>query len=188
MRLFEERVGISPSYIHSIEKQGLLPTPEKLDLLASVFIEVATEQEAASPEEDARKLFRAREKSLMEERLGLEPGIADVVLAIQDLKQDQRTDVLEPLKGSIGFFGTLRTQERRALARLLQKVLAVVGPLSGSSRTDAILTLSEAADEALDKVAEETGKVGSSKSRARDRTTANASRGRSTVTGAKQGS
>lgn len=155
MRLFEERVGINPSYIHSVEKQGLLPTPEKLDLLASVFVEVATEQEAASPEEDARRLLRARDKSVLEERQGLEPGVADAVLALQDLKDDQRADIIEPLTGSIGFFGSLRAQERKALARLLQKVLTDVGPLTGDARTNAILALAGIAEDGLDRIAKE---------------------------------
>jgi transcriptional regulator with XRE-family HTH domain len=161
MRLFEERVGISPSYIHSIEKENLLPSPERLELLSSVFVEVAAEQEAAVPEEDARRLYRERERSFAVDRLGLDPEVAEIVLALRGLEPAKRTDLIEPLGGSIAFFDTLKAQERRALGRLLEKVFAVVGPLTGTDRRDAILELAAMAEAALEKIAKEGPHAGS---------------------------
>lgn len=150
MRLFEERVGIGRSYIHGIEKDNLLPSPEKLDQLASVFVEVAREQEAIDPEEDARRLFRERERTAFVERLGFDPGLAEVLVELRGLDQEQRADIIEPLRDAVGLFETLDQQERQAVKRLLHKVVVYLESLEGIERRKAAVMLAEVAEQALD--------------------------------------
>jgi transcriptional regulator with XRE-family HTH domain len=121
MRLFTERVGISPSYIHEIEKGGLLPSEQKLKDLASVFVAVAREQEAADPEEDARRLFRERDRTAFVERLGIEPELAKALSSLRDLDDEQRAELVQPLELALVLFRTIDSQERRALVPLLEE-------------------------------------------------------------------
>ncbi len=150
MRLFEERVGISTSYIHGIEKESLLPSPEKLQLLASVFVEVAQEQEAGDPEADARRLFRERERSAYIDQLGFEPKLAGVLVSLGELGSKARADIIEPLREAIGLFDTLDSQERKAVKKLLNKLVTFLESLEGSDRTHAAVFLADAAEEALE--------------------------------------
>jgi transcriptional regulator with XRE-family HTH domain len=153
MRLFEERVGINPSYIHGVENDKLLPSLEKLELLASVFVEVAREQEAANPEEDARRLFRERERTAFmtaADRLDFDPDLAEVLISLRELDHDRRVDIVQPLKEAIALFSTLDGQERGAVKRLLPELMGFLESREGAERRNATILLAEAAEEALE--------------------------------------
>lgn len=101
MRLFKERAGIHPSYIHEIERQDRLPSPERLERLAAVFVAVAREQEAVDPEADARRLFRERDREELIGRLGLDPELAETVLLVREMSPEQRRQLLPELAGVV---------------------------------------------------------------------------------------
>ena len=145
MRLFQERVGINPSYIYAIEKEGLLPSSEKLESLGSVFVAVAKEQGAAKPEDDARLLFRER----FVDRLGFDDDLGEVLVKLRALDAAQRADVVEPLNDSVEIFSTLDTQERRALARLLNRLVAALRTVEGRERSEMAVALQAGAEKAL---------------------------------------
>jgi transcriptional regulator with XRE-family HTH domain len=156
MRLFAERVGINPSYIYSIEKDGLLPSPEKLEKLASVFVKVAAEQGAADPEEDGRRLFRERERTAFVERLGFDPSLAEVLVSLRELDAPQRADMVGPLGDAISLVRTLSPQERQGLAALVHESVDFIESLEGEQRRDAALKLAEAIGQTFDEIREAT--------------------------------
>lgn len=121
MRLFREQVGIYPSYIHGIEQEGVLPSDEKLEQLASVFVAVAIEQDAADPPEDSRALFRARETSRLEE-LGFDPELADSMLVVREMESGVRADLIAPLQDALAVYLPLQRQERRAIGEALARI------------------------------------------------------------------
>ncbi len=150
MRLFEERVGIRPSYIYEIEKGKLLPSPEKLDLLASVFVEVATEQRAADPDDDARQLFRERERSAYVDRLGFPPEIADVLVPLAEVDEDLRAEIAEPLEHAIRLFGELEKKQRQGVATLIREIVKFIQPLNREQKIAVGNKLAEALGRGLD--------------------------------------
>jgi transcriptional regulator with XRE-family HTH domain len=156
MRLFKEKVGISPSYIHSIEKEGLLPSPAKLEKLASVFVAVATEQEAADPNADARRLFQERERTAFVHRLGVDPDLAEVLVKLRELDAAQRADLVAPLSDALSLFQTLGKQERQGTAVLLHELVEVVAPLQQAKRHAVIAKATEAAYEVLEEAKADT--------------------------------
>ncbi len=149
MRLFEERAGISTSYIHGIEKEKLLPSREKLEQLAHVFVAVAKEQEAADPQADARRLFRERDRTAYIERLGYEPRLAEILLSLDDLDAKRRADIMQPLVEAIGLFGTLETQERRAVSRLLKRLVTFLEEREGDERRKVAVIFDEFLEDAI---------------------------------------
>jgi transcriptional regulator with XRE-family HTH domain len=149
MRLFEERAGISTSYIHAIEKEGLLPSREKLEQLATVFVEVAEEQEAADPQADARRLLRERNRTAYVERHGYEPPLAEILLSLDDLDAKRRADIMQPLAEAIGLFGTLESQERGAVKRLLKKLVTLLEDREGDERQRAAAIFDKFLDDAI---------------------------------------
>ncbi len=154
MRLFEERVGISSSYIHGIEKENLLPSPEKLDLLASVFVAVATEQDASEPQADARSLFRERERTAFVDRLGFDPELAEVLVLLRELEANQRADIIQPLTDAICLFKTLDPQERGGVKKLIHNLRSILESLEGEARRTAAIHLDEVAEQALKEVSD----------------------------------
>jgi transcriptional regulator with XRE-family HTH domain len=124
MRHFTERVGIHPSYIHAIEHDGLLPTPDKLELLASVFVEVAREQEAADPEADARKLREEHDRIELVDRLGFDPGLAEALLVVRTMDAEKRTNLMTPLRDALAVYAMLDDQERGGSARMVARIRA----------------------------------------------------------------
>src|SRR3954466_706502 len=92
-RLFTELVGASASYIHEVEKGSVLPSPERLEMLSSVFVGVATEQGAADPQDDARLLVEARRRTVMIDQLGFDPVLADTVIGLAGVDERQRADL-----------------------------------------------------------------------------------------------
>jgi transcriptional regulator with XRE-family HTH domain len=134
MRLFTEKVGISPSYIHEIEKGGLLPSEQKLRDLASVFVEVAREQEAADPEGDARRLFRERDRTAFVERLGIEPELAEALSSLRDFDDEQRAELIEPLELGLTLFRAIAPQERHGLVSVLSELLETSAKLRRENR------------------------------------------------------
>lgn len=74
--------GIPSPYINDIEKKGLIPSEEKLRELAIVFVRVAREQKAADPEEDARLLWRERQRSYLTQRAKLDPAMVDLYISV----------------------------------------------------------------------------------------------------------
>ena len=151
MRLFKEEAGISPSYIHSIEKEGLLPSPEKLEKLASVFVAVAREQEAADPDADARRLFQERERTAFIHRLGVEPQLAEVLVKLREFDAEQRADLAEPLADALTLFQELGSQERRGLAVFLHTLLETVAPLQREKKYTVIAEAANAAYKVLER-------------------------------------
>ncbi len=149
MRLFEERAGVSTSYIHGIEKEKLLPSRERLEPIAAVFVEIAEEQEAGDPQADARRLFRERDRTSYIERLGYKPELAEILLSLDELDRKRRTDIQQPLIEAIGLFGTLGTQERRAVQRLLKRLVTFLEECDGEERLKAAAIFDEYLEEAL---------------------------------------
>jgi hypothetical protein len=74
---------IPSPYINDIEKKGLIPSEEKLELLTALFTEVAREQKAVDPEEDAKLLERERERSFLTRRAKLDPSMVDLHIEIK---------------------------------------------------------------------------------------------------------
>src|SRR5215212_8491104 len=116
MRLFEEKVGIHASYVYGIEKENVLPSAEKLEQLASVFVEVATEQEAVDPEADARRLREAREMTVFE-RQGLDRELVKILLMFREMDQDVRAELMEPQEDALITFMMINRQERGGLVK-----------------------------------------------------------------------
>jgi transcriptional regulator with XRE-family HTH domain len=150
MRLFEQRCGINPSYIHGIEKEGLLPSSKKLEQLAAVFVEVAAEQGAADPEEDGRRLFRERERTAFVERLGFDPELAEVLVSLRELDAAQRGDMVGPLGDAISLVKDLSSQERGGLATLIHETVGVLDSLGAERRREVALELAKAIGTVLD--------------------------------------
>jgi transcriptional regulator with XRE-family HTH domain len=153
MSLFEERVGINRSYIHSIEKEGLLPSLEKLEALASVFVEVAREQRAADPEEDERLLVSERERVLFVDRLGLGPEMAAPLLALAALDETERSDLTTPIAEVLDYMRTLVPQERRAVTALIARTIGIIGGLPPEKRGWAAVKLVGAIETSLAAIA-----------------------------------
>src|SRR4051812_42611075 len=99
MRMFEQ-VGVSPSYIHDIERKGVLPTKERLHAIGEVFKQVAKEQMARDPDDDVRLLLREHDRTLFVERLGEDPGWAELLVDLRELDDAQRDDLLQAMRQS----------------------------------------------------------------------------------------
>jgi transcriptional regulator with XRE-family HTH domain len=126
MRLFKERAGVHPSYIHGIEHEGVVPSPEKLEQLVAVFVGVAEEQGAADPEADARSLYRERDREELVDRIGLDPELADAVLLVREMSAEARSELIPPLYDGVAVYGTIDPQERRAATGLVAEIRALV--------------------------------------------------------------
>lgn len=149
MRFFEEKVGIHASYVYGIEKENVLPSPEKLEQLASVFVEVAAEQEAVDPEADARRLREARETTVFE-RQGLDPKLVKVLLLFREMDPDVRAELMEPQQDALATFMMINRQERGGLARLIQRIRTLVESFDEPSRSAKAAQLAEEVEKSLD--------------------------------------
>jgi transcriptional regulator with XRE-family HTH domain len=149
MRLFEERASVNRSYIYGIEKEDLLPSREKLEAVAQVFVAVAAEQGAADPEEDARILFRERDRTLFVERLEFDEAFAASILPVRELDPDQQADLVAPLRDSLELFKLLDPQERRGIALLIREVVTTVTPLETGERARVASALAASVIEVL---------------------------------------
>jgi DNA-binding XRE family transcriptional regulator len=179
MRLFRERVGVSTSYIHAIEKNGVLPGLERSKELAEVFRQVAAEQGATEPDDDARDLLRARERTLLTDRLDVPPMFAELLIALRDPVSDadvgrevlvvaadfasmdkaQRKALAKPLQHAFGLFKALHPDEWSGLERTIERTARVVEAVEDAeTRRLVISRLVENLDDILDQV--ETGKIG----------------------------
>src|SRR4051794_34851889 len=127
MRQFREEAGVSTSYIHDIEKDRVLPNLERTKELAAVFTKVAAEQGAADPEDDARQLIRARERTLFTDRLGIAPELAELLVAV--LEAAASGDVI------LSAFAEFNPREREALIESLRRALEIYKPLPAEYRT-----------------------------------------------------
>lgn len=123
------RPEIGPPYVSDVEKKGLLPSEEKLERLASVFVEVAREQGAPDPEEDARILFRERDRSYFIERANIEPDEAAALVSLRelvrevDLDQEEREKVLDTLKRTHEALEELPPDERERFIEALDRAI-----------------------------------------------------------------
>ena len=125
MRLFKDRAGIHPSYIHGIEQEGVIPSEEKLALLASVFVEVAEEQEAVDPQADARRLMR--ERDLVElERLRFDPEFAEAILLVREMDARERSKLMAPLRDGLAVYASIDEQERGGAAKMVRRIRALI--------------------------------------------------------------
>jgi transcriptional regulator with XRE-family HTH domain len=143
MRLFTERVGLSPSYIHDIERGATLPGPEKLGAIASVLREVAAEQRS-DPEADAKELFRAREETVYVERLGIDPRLAHVFIALRELDAQARASIQEPILRAISFFAEVDEPTRQKMGTALVDAVRELKALPASDRNAAGIEVAEA--------------------------------------------
>jgi transcriptional regulator with XRE-family HTH domain len=151
MRLFSDRVGISPSYIHDVEQGITLPSPEKLEAITSVLRDVALEQ-GADPELDTRELFRAREHTVYVERLGIDPDIAQVFIALRELDGPARDAIREPVLTAIGFFAELGEPRRNGVGRVLLNAIAAIRALPEHDRGEAGMQIADAVQKVLDTI------------------------------------
>lgn len=149
MRLFEEKAGIHASYVYGVEKENVLPSPEKLDQLASVFVEVATEQEAVEPEADARRLREARESTVFE-RQGLDPELVQILLLFREMDPEVRAELMEPQQDALSTFMMLDRQERGGLAKLIKRIRTLVESFDKPSRSAKAAQLAAEVEKSLD--------------------------------------
>lgn len=171
MRLFQERVGASTSYIHDLEKNDVLPGLDRARELAEVFRDVATEQGAADPEDDARQLLQARERTLLTKRLGIPPLLAEALIKIREpdadlgtefalpllalarLEKEQRLALAEPMQNAIRLFELLEPDQRSGLARTIKKTTHVVEAVQDiEERRAVIMKLVDNLDDILKEV------------------------------------
>jgi transcriptional regulator with XRE-family HTH domain len=152
MRLFEEQAAVNRSYIHGIEQGRLLPSPEKLEKIAAVFVAVAKEQESADPEADARRLFDERERTAVVDRLGFDPKLADAFVALRNLGARQRADLAEPLAEAVAFYATLEAKERQGLGPFVHEMVELFAQLDVGARQRVVVELAQAANEIRDRV------------------------------------
>lgn len=143
MRLFEEEAQVSRSYIHGVEQGKLLPSPEKLDGLVSVFVRVAEEQEA-DPEADAQKLYYERERTAVIDRLGFDPELADALVSMRNLNEQQRADLAIPLVEALKLFRRLNAKERSALGPFIGEMVEFFEQLDPSRWQEIVVKLYEA--------------------------------------------
>lgn len=123
---------IPSSYINDIEKNGLIPSKEKLDKLVSVFAEVASDQ-GADPEADVQILRRERERSFLVERAKLEPEVAEVCLHFReliagDLPDSERDEVLDVFNRAVQAFSDFEPAIR---GEFMQRLHGLVDELEG---------------------------------------------------------
>jgi len=145
MRLFTERIGVSPSYIHDIERGTTLPGSDKLEAITSVLREVAAEQRS-DPEEDARELFRAREETIYIERLGIDPRLAHVFIALRELDEEARASIQEPILRAISFFAALDDPARQKMGTALVDAVGVLDTLETLDRNAVGIEIAEAVE------------------------------------------
>jgi transcriptional regulator with XRE-family HTH domain len=144
MRVFEEEAAVSRSYVHGIEQGKLLPSPEKLEQLASVFVKVAKEQEAVDPEADSRMLSYEREKTEVVDRLGFDPNLADPLVSIRNMDQRQRADLALPLVEALKLFGQLDSKEQSSIGPFIREMVQFFEQLDTAKRKDVVVKLIEA--------------------------------------------
>jgi transcriptional regulator with XRE-family HTH domain len=144
MRLFEEEARVSRSYIHGIEQGKLLPSPQKLEQLASVFVKVAEEQEAVDPEADSRMLSYERERTEVIERLGFDPNLADSLVLIRNMNQHQRADLAVPLAEALKLFEQLDAKEQSSIGPFIQEMVHFFERLDRANRSEVVVQLIEA--------------------------------------------
>ncbi len=149
MRLFEEKAGIHASYVYGIEKENVLPSPEKLEQLASVFVDVAAEQEAVDPEGDARRLSEARETAVFE-RQGLDPELVKILLWFREMDPDVRAELIEPQEDALTTFMMISRQERGGLAKLIKRIRTLVESFDEPSRSAKAAQLAAEVEKSLD--------------------------------------
>lgn len=154
MRLFEQRIGVAPSYVHDVEKKGLLPSPERLEALLSVFREVAEDQRA-DPDEDVRELTRAHTETVLVERWGVEPEFAEVVTLLRELSPEARADLMPTLRNTVPVFQLLNQPERRALDRTLDGVIRFLGEGEGHDFQRRLMDLSKVLYDSIQALREE---------------------------------
>lgn len=142
LRLFEERARISSSYIHDIERGNVLPSPEKLEAIVSVLRQVAQEQRS-DPDSDARELTRARDWTIYTQRLGVDPRLAEVFVALGDLDSDAREEIRGPLLEAIAFFGGLEKPMRRGMTAVLASTLRAIETRDPQGQMDLLEDLRE---------------------------------------------
>jgi transcriptional regulator with XRE-family HTH domain len=147
LRAFTEFAGVSPSYIHDLERGGVLPSLDKLEAITSVLRQVAEEQGAADPEADTRELFRAREWTIYIERLGIDPRLAQIFIALRELDDDSLKTIEKPILDAIAFFRDELDQPlQRAIARALEEAIGILNGLNHGER----MKLAEQVTEVLD--------------------------------------
>jgi transcriptional regulator with XRE-family HTH domain len=151
MRLFTQRAGLSPSYIHDIERGTTVPGTAKLEAITSVLREVALEQ-GADPDSDARDLFRAREETIYVERLGIDPHLAHIFIALRELDEQARASIQEPILRAISFFAELDEPTRRKMGTALIDAINALGPLEPVERNTAGIEIAEALDHLIVKI------------------------------------
>jgi len=170
MSLFQERIGVSTSYVHDLEKNDLLPGLERTKQLARVFREVATEQGAADPDDDARQLLGARERTLFTERLDIPPVLAEVLISVREslgdadigpefldpiralgrLDAQQRLALTGPMEHAIDLFRLLKPEQRSGLARTIERTAHAVDAIDDDERQLLIMRLVENLDNILE--------------------------------------
>jgi transcriptional regulator with XRE-family HTH domain len=148
MRLFKDRAGLSPSYIHDIERGITLPSPGKLEAITSVLREVASEQ-GANPDADADALFRAREETIYIDRLGVDPELAEVFIALRELDDDTRAEITEPVLKAVELFSGLEPRLQRSVATVLVDAIAVVKGLDGAERNRVGFAITESVEKVI---------------------------------------
>jgi len=152
MRLFRDRAGVSPSYIHDIEQGTTIPSVEKLKAITAVLREVAEEQSAVDPDAEGRALYRAREETMYIDRLHLDPRLARIFVALGELNEDSLAKIDEPMLRAIGFFSRLESQLQHGVSEALLKAMAVVDQLEFEERNDAGMKIATALNDVIESI------------------------------------
>jgi hypothetical protein len=139
MTAWEEPVNIASPYVNDVEKKGLLPGPEKLEQLVAVFVDVAGEQGAADPQEDARLLWREHDRELFVKRLGIDPHVAEAFVSVREVVRegeidpDHREELLKTIQQVVE---TLPRVDREQQSELLEHLRRTVEDYAPREATD----------------------------------------------------
>jgi transcriptional regulator with XRE-family HTH domain len=149
MRLFRDRTGVSPSYIHDIEHGITIPSLEKLKAMTSVFREVAAEQGAADPDAEGSDLLRARELTLYVDRLEIDPRLARIFVALRELDEESLAEIEQPILEATELFRGLQQPTQRGVGRALLEAVSVVKALEHDERSQVGMEIATAVSDVV---------------------------------------
>jgi transcriptional regulator with XRE-family HTH domain len=150
MRLFSDRIGVSPSYIHDIERGATVPSPQKLEAIISVLSEVAREQ-GADPEADARELFRAREETIYVDRLHIDERLARIFISLRELDDEPLATIETALLRALAFYSRCQPSIQSGMSRAFISALDFIETLDEPDQGNVGMEIAEAIIAVIDR-------------------------------------